>query len=82
MLPLLSAPSPALHLHASNALAVLHPPTEELPPHVQLRALLYCTRWEAGIDPRDLLSDALEGERWLVWAAGNVSLPSTYINDD
>ncbi|RXW19510.1 hypothetical protein EST38_g6333 [Candolleomyces aberdarensis] len=71
MLPLLSAPSPALHLHASNALSALHPPTEELPPQLQLRALLYCTRWEAGIDPRDLLSDALEGERWLVWAAGN-----------
>ncbi|KAF6766545.1 ER-golgi trafficking TRAPP I complex 85 kDa subunit-domain-containing protein [Ephemerocybe angulata] len=71
MLPLMSAPSPALQLHASNALLSLHPSAVELPPHAQLRALLYAARWEVGIDPRDFVSNALEGERWFVWAAGN-----------
>lgn len=72
MLPLLSAPSPALQLHASNALLAIQAPGEELHPRAQVQSLLFAARWEAGIDPRDFLSDVLEGERWLVWAAGNV----------
>ncbi|TFK30788.1 hypothetical protein FA15DRAFT_662838 [Coprinopsis marcescibilis] len=71
VLPLLLSPSPALQLHASNALLSIHPHLDEIPPHAQLRALLYAVRWEASIPPADFLSDALEGERWLVWAAGN-----------
>ncbi|KAF5317627.1 hypothetical protein D9611_015053 [Ephemerocybe angulata] len=78
MLPLMSAPSPALQLHASNALLSLHPSAVELPPHAQIRALLYAARWEVGIDPRDFVSNALEGERWFVWAAGNVG---TYLDE-
>lgn len=71
ILPLLASPSPALQLHASNALLSLHTDSTELPPTAQLRALLYAARWEAGIDPRDFLQHQMEGERWLVWAAGN-----------
>ncbi|TEB39007.1 hypothetical protein FA13DRAFT_1724958 [Coprinellus micaceus] len=71
ILPLLLSPSPALQLHASNALVALHPLATDLPPTAQLRALLYAARWEAGIDPRDFLHYSMEGERWLVWAAGN-----------
>jgi len=74
MLPILSVPSPALQLHASNALLFADERMTELPPHAQLRSLLYAVRWEASIDPRDWLSEDLEGERWLVWAAGNVSI--------
>lgn len=76
ILPLLLSPSPALQLHASNALVALHPPATDLPPTAQLRALLYAARWEAGIDPRDFSHYSMEGERWLVWAAGKVSYSS------
>lgn len=69
---MLISPSPALQLHASNAIANIYPPTSEVPPHAQLTALLYGVRWEAAIATPDFLSNALEGERWLVWAAGNV----------
>jgi hypothetical protein len=44
----------------------------ELPSHAQLRALLYAVRWESTILSNDFLSNVLEGERWLVLAAGNV----------
>ncbi|KAH9950452.1 ER-golgi trafficking TRAPP I complex 85 kDa subunit-domain-containing protein [Amylocystis lapponica] len=81
ILPLLLAPSPALALHAAHALSTLHPPTQqtpyESPAHVQLRALVYAVRWEIGIDRRDFLSLALEGERWLVHAAAGAEEPPT-----
>lgn len=55
-----------------NALSNLYLQTPEPSPHAQLRALIHAVRWEAGISNLDFISNSLEGERWLVWAAGNV----------
>ena len=76
ILPLLVSPSPALGLHASNAIAALQIIASERPALAQLRALTYAVRWEIGTDPRDFLSSTLEGERWLVQAAGAVRTAS------
>ncbi|KAJ3516458.1 hypothetical protein NLJ89_g1109 [Agrocybe chaxingu] len=65
ILPLLLSPSPTTPLHAHAALTGIHPQMLDLPPHLQLRALLYAVRWEAGIATPDFLSSALEGERCL-----------------
>ena len=65
-------PSPTIPLHASTALTSIHSNSTEVYPHAQVRALLCAVRWEAGISSQDFISDILEGERWLVWAAGNV----------
>ncbi|KAG0696032.1 ER-golgi trafficking TRAPP I complex 85 kDa subunit-domain-containing protein [Suillus ampliporus] len=75
ILPLLLAPSPAVQLHVSHALNIIHPQSAELPSHAQLRALLYAMRWESTLTISDFLSNTLEGERWLVWAAGNAEEP-------
>lgn len=72
ILPLLLMPSPTIPLHASTALTSIHSNSMEVYPHAQVRALLCAVRWEAGISSQDFISDILEGERWLVWAAGNV----------
>ncbi|TFK91662.1 hypothetical protein K466DRAFT_482283 [Polyporus arcularius HHB13444] len=83
ILPLLSAPSPALALHADHALATLtgpqprQPAAFEAPAHAQYRALVYAVRWETGIDRQDFLSSTLEGERWLVKAASSAEEPPT-----
>ncbi|KAG1875607.1 ER-golgi trafficking TRAPP I complex 85 kDa subunit-domain-containing protein [Suillus subalutaceus] len=75
ILPLLISPSPAVQLHVSHALNIIYPQSAELHSHAQLRALLYAVRWESTLTIGDFLSDTLEGERWLVWAAGNAEEP-------
>ncbi|KAI0830719.1 ER-golgi trafficking TRAPP I complex 85 kDa subunit-domain-containing protein [Trametes gibbosa] len=85
VLPLLSAPSPALSLHADHALSTLRGPQPrqiaayEVPAHAQLRALAYAVRWETGIDRQEFLGPTLEGERWLVKAASSAEEPPTAI---
>ncbi|KAH9897998.1 ER-golgi trafficking TRAPP I complex 85 kDa subunit-domain-containing protein [Cubamyces lactineus] len=85
VLPLLSAPSPALALHADHALSTLRGPQPrqgtpfEAPANAQYRALVYAVRWESGINRPDFLSPTLEGERWLVKAASSAEEPPTAI---
>ncbi|KAI6047762.1 ER-golgi trafficking TRAPP I complex 85 kDa subunit-domain-containing protein [Pisolithus marmoratus] len=71
ILPMLLSPSPATTLHITQSLSAIFPSTLELPTHAQLQALKYAVRWETSLSPNDFLSNTLEGERWLVWAAGN-----------
>ncbi|KAI0932025.1 hypothetical protein AcV5_004630 [Taiwanofungus camphoratus] len=82
ILPLLLSPSPALSLHAAHALSALFSQSQiqsslEAPAHAALRALVYAVRWEIGIDKRDFLGPILDGERWLVQAAGGAEEPPT-----
>ncbi|KAG6381059.1 ER-golgi trafficking TRAPP I complex 85 kDa subunit-domain-containing protein [Boletus reticuloceps] len=71
ILPLLLSPSPAVVAHASYALSAVYPLGSDVSPQAQVQALKCAVRWEAGISTDDFLADPLEGERWLVWAAGN-----------
>ncbi|KAJ7071158.1 ER-golgi trafficking TRAPP I complex 85 kDa subunit-domain-containing protein [Mycena amicta] len=75
VLPLLLSPSPAIPLHVANSLSALNPPSSKLTAQAQFRALSYAVRWEIGIGSQDFLSSMLEGERWLVWAAGSAEEP-------
>ncbi|KZT05978.1 uncharacterized protein LAESUDRAFT_726547 [Laetiporus sulphureus 93-53] len=85
ILPLLLAPSPALALHAAHALSTLQPHSQTLqfptqsPAHAQIRALSYAVRWAVGIDRKDFLGPVLEGERWLVQAAGSAEDPPSTV---
>lgn len=81
MLPLLLSPSPTVPLHVANALSSINPSTSELTAQAQLQALSYAVRWEIGIGSSDFLGSTLEGDRWLVWAAGNVSLSSLFVRE-
>lgn len=63
-----------LALHASNAINSLHSLSVDNPAQAQLRALVAAVRWDVGIDEKDFLGSVLEGERWLVHAAGAVCI--------
>ncbi|KAJ3844312.1 ER-golgi trafficking TRAPP I complex 85 kDa subunit-domain-containing protein [Lentinula raphanica] len=71
IMPLILSPSHAIPLHVTNALTAMFSASSEPPARLQLQAILSAVRWEIGIDPSDFASDILEGERWLVWAAGS-----------
>ena len=47
------------------------------PASVLVTALAYTVCWDVGITKQDFLSRELEGERWLVWAAGSVRFSPT-----
>ncbi|EIN14080.1 hypothetical protein PUNSTDRAFT_59603 [Punctularia strigosozonata HHB-11173 SS5] len=76
ILPMLVAPGPNVQLYASYAISSLHPlmtsGASDLPPQILVKALKYAVRWDIAISQQDFLSDVLEGDRWLVWAAVNV----------
>ncbi|KAI6031618.1 ER-golgi trafficking TRAPP I complex 85 kDa subunit-domain-containing protein [Pisolithus microcarpus] len=79
ILPMLLSPSPATTLHVTQSLSAIFPSALELPAHAQFQALKYAVRWETSISHNDFLSDTLEGERWLVWAAGNRKCPTALL---
>ena len=58
-----------MSLHAKHAITSIN---HSYPASVLVTALEYTVRWDVGITKQDLLSRELEGERWLVWAAGSV----------
>ena len=66
---MLLAASPAIGLHAKHAITSIN---TSYPASVLITALAYTVRWDVGITKQDFLSRELEGERWLVWAAGSV----------
>lgn len=71
-LPFLLAPSPAIQLHVTHALNTIRTPQSELSALVQLRTMVYAVRWESCLSMSDFLGNVLEGDKWLVWAAGSV----------
>ena len=72
VLPLLLAPGPAIALLASNAIQAVHTQFAHSPALAQFRALAIAVRWDISIDSKDFLGNVLEGDRWLVQAAGTV----------
>jgi len=75
ILPILLSPSPTIPTYVLSALSDIYPSSTEPSPRSQLRALMHAVRWEAGIPTSDFVGDVLGGERWLVWAAGDVCYP-------
>jgi len=75
ILPLLVAPTPTVQSHFQQAISAILSPTTEVPPQAQFRALAYAVRWDIGISETDLISSALEGDRWMVSAAGPADEP-------
>lgn len=71
VLPLLLAPGPSVAALAQVALAGMTG-AGEVAAQLQMQALRVAVRWETGIAPADFASDVLQGERWLMWASGNV----------
>ncbi|KDQ08436.1 hypothetical protein BOTBODRAFT_148671 [Botryobasidium botryosum FD-172 SS1] len=79
VLPLLVAPTKALASLASMALAPLMGANmsagggggDGVPASVQVRAVRFAVRWERGVSELK----ELDGERWLVWAAGSSEEP-------
>jgi len=69
---LLLAASPEVGLHAKHAITSIN---ANYPASMLVAALTYTARWDVGITKQDFLSRDLEGERWLVWAAGSVRFP-------
>jgi hypothetical protein len=64
-----------LHVHVAAALAAAHTALNvQSPEQALLRSLLHIVRWEIGIGYPEFMSNDLEGEKWLAWAAGNVCL--------
>jgi hypothetical protein len=56
-------------LHAKHAITSIN---TSYPASMLITALTHTVRWDVGITKQDFLSRELEGERWLVWAAGSV----------
>ena len=75
MFPLLLSVSPAVGLYAKNAITSIN---TSHPASVLVAGLAYTVRWDVGITKRDFLSRELEGEWWLVWAAGSVRFSSAW----
>ena len=70
------AAGPAVGLHAKHAITSIN---TNYPASMLITALAYTVRWDLGITKQDFLGKELEGERWLIWAAGSVrSFPSRY----
>jgi hypothetical protein len=69
ILPLLLSPSSAVTAHVMHALSAITSPDAEASALAQLRAVTYAVRWEASAD---FLTNPLEGDRWLIWAASSV----------